>query len=140
MVAGYRADCTRTFIVDAEPEPWQKEIFQAVYEAADAARSASAAGVPTAVVDAAARGRIAEAGFAEYFVHGVGHGVGLNIHEAPMFGASSTGTLAASVPFTIEPGIYLPDRGGVRIEDTCVLTEDGLQILTDYPRDLLRIG
>lgn len=140
MVAGYRADCTRTFIIDADPEPWQVEIFDAVYAAASAARSASAPGVPTAVVDAAARGSIAEAGFAEFFVHGVGHGVGLNIHEAPMFGASSTGTLAASVPFTIEPGIYLPDKGGVRIEDTCVLTEDGLETLTDFPRELLRIG
>ena len=140
MVAGYRADCTRTFIVAADPEPWQEEIFQAVFDAAAAARAASAAGVPTAVVDAAARGSIAEAGYAEFFVHGVGHGVGLNIHEAPMFGASSTGTLAASVPFTIEPGIYLPERGGVRIEDTCVLSEDGLEILTDFPRELSRIG
>ena len=57
-----------------------------------------------------------------------------------MFGSSSTGTLAASVPFTIEPGIYLPDQGGVRIEDTCVLSENGLEILTEFPRELLRIG
>lgn len=140
MVDGYRADCTRTFIIGASPQPWQEEIYQAVHDAAAAARGAAAPGVPTAVIDAAARSSIEQAGFAEFFVHGVGHGIGLSIHEAPMFGASTTGTLTGSVPFTIEPGVYLPDQGGVRIEDTCVLGEDGLEILTDFPRDLRQIG
>lgn len=140
MVDGYRSDCTRTVIFGADPEPWQAEIYSVVEQAAELARESCAPGVPTAVVDAAARQHISTAGFGEYFVHGIGHGIGLNIHEAPMFGASSTGTLGNAIPFTVEPGIYLPDRGGVRIEDTCVLGEDGLDVLTDFPRELLRVG
>jgi len=139
MVDGYRADCTRTVVVGADAEPWQVEIYEAVAEAARLARDACMPGVPTAVVDAAARQHIAAAGFGEFFVHGVGHGIGLNIHEAPMLGASTDGTLAAAVPFTIEPGIYLPDKGGVRIEDTCVLGDEGLEILTEYSRELIRV-
>ena len=77
---------------------------------------------------------------AEYFVHGLGHGIGLNVHEAPLLGASSAGTLEESVPFTVEPGVYIPGKGGVRIEDTCVIQPDGLEILTEFPRKLLRVG
>lgn len=140
LVDGYHADCTRTFIVDAEPEDWQLTAFEAVAKAAAAGRAAVGPGVPATVVDAAARQVITDAGLGEYFVHGVGHGIGLDVHEAPMLGSASTGTLTVGVPFTVEPGVYLPDRGGVRIEDTCVLRSDGLEILTDFPRDLIRVG
>lgn len=140
LVDGYHADCTRTVIVGAEPEEWQADVYYAVKRAASAGRAAAAPGVPTAVVDAAAREEINKAEYAEFFVHGVGHGVGLDIHEAPQLGSATTGTLAISVPFTVEPGVYLPGKGGVRIEDTCVLLPDGLEVLTDFPRKLLRVG
>jgi len=140
VVDGYHADCTRTVIVGSDPEPWQQQIHDIVADAAQQARGIAAPGVPTAVVDATARTAIADAGYGEFFVHGVGHGVGLDIHEAPMMGSSTTGTLAAAVPFTVEPGIYLPTQGGVRIEDTCVLGEDGIEVLTEYPRELRRVG
>ena len=76
-------------------------------------------------VDAAARGVIADAGYGEQFVHPVGHGVGLDIHEAPAMGSTATGTLAAGMTVTVEPGVYLPGRGGVRIEDTLVVRDGG---------------
>ena len=137
---GYHADCTRTFIVAAEPEDWQAEIHEVVERAQAAGISALAPGVTGATVDAAARAVIEEAGFGEYFGHGTGHGVGLEIHEVPFLGASSPDTVDAGVPLTVEPGIYLPEQGGVRIEDTVLVTDDGVVILTEFPRDLARIG
>jgi Xaa-Pro aminopeptidase len=80
---------------------------------------------------------VAEAGYGEAFPHGLGHGVGLEIHEAPMMGFSATGRLAARTPVTVEPGIYLPGRGGVRIEDTLVVADGAPELLTTTPRDLL---
>lgn len=139
-IDGYHADCTRTVIVGADPADWQVEMYETVRRAAKAARAAAGPGVPTTVVDAAARTLISDAGFGEYFVHGVGHGVGLDIHEAPMLNSSTTDTLGLAIPFTVEPGIYIPGKGGVRIEDTCVLRSDGLAILTKYPRGLTRVG
>ena len=83
---------------------------------------------------------IEEAGLADFFGHGLGHGVGLDIHEVPFLGPTSPNTVEAGVPLTVEPGIYLPDRGGVRIEDTMLVLETGVQILTDFPRELTRVG
>lgn len=140
MVEGYRSDMTRTVIVDAEPQEWQQEIYTLVRRANSSARHAVVPGVKTTEVDAAARTVISEGGHGEHFVHGVGHGIGLDIHEPPMLGSSTPGKLQPAVPFTIEPGIYLPDVGGVRIEDTCVLGEDGLEVFTAFPRKLLRVG
>jgi Xaa-Pro aminopeptidase len=140
MVEGYRADCTRTVIVGADPEEWQAEIHAVTVAAAQAAREAAGPGVKTRDVDAAARQVVSAAEYAEFFVHGVGHGIGLDIHEPPLLGSSTKGKLHTSVPFTIEPGIYLPDKGGVRIEDTCVLNDDGLEVFTEFPRDLARVG
>ncbi|MFM2438678.1 MAG: hypothetical protein RLZ55_1501 [Actinomycetota bacterium] len=140
MSEGYRADCTRTFIVAAEPEDWQADAYFAVKRAAASARDAAKAGAETSAVDAAARKVIGKADLGEFFVHGLGHGIGLNLHEAPLLGASTAGTLLESVPFTVEPGVYIPGKGGVRIEDTCVIQPDGLEILTDFPRKLLCVG
>jgi Xaa-Pro aminopeptidase len=88
-------------------------------------------------VDAAARTVISDAGHAEHFGHGLGHGVGLQIHEAPLIAATGAGTLHAGCPVTVEPGVYLPGRGGVRIEDTLVVGADGPELLTLSTKELL---
>ncbi len=93
-------------------------------------------GVPAAEVDGACRQVIAGAGWADFFVHGTGHGVGLDIHEAPSVAATSTDTLEVGHVVTVEPGVYLPGLGGVRIEDTVVVTADGCRPLTSTPKDL----
>ena len=91
-------------------------------------------------IDGVARAGLSEAGLGERFTHGLGHGVGLEIHEAPMIGPRSTGTIGDQMAITVEPGAYLPDRGGVRIEDTLVVTDAGPRILTEAPRDLRPVG
>jgi Xaa-Pro aminopeptidase len=120
LVAGYHSDMTRTFVLGKAAD-WQQEIYQLVADAQRAGREALAPGVGLRDVDAAARELIADAGYAEQFGHGLGHGVGLEIHEAPGIGATSAGTLLAGSVVTVEPGVYLPGRGGVRIEDTLVV-------------------
>ena len=139
-VDGYHADMTRTFIVAAEPEPWQEQIHAIVRDAQAAATARYVPGAERLAIDAAAREPITAAGFGEAYTHGLGHGVGLDIHEAPSIGALSTGTIEANMAITVEPGIYLTGRGGVRIEDTLVVTDAGPRILTEAPRDLLVVG
>jgi Xaa-Pro aminopeptidase len=117
---GYHADMTRTVVLGA-PADWQREVYALVAAAQWAGIEAAMPGVAAADVDAAARDIIAEAGQGEHFSHGLGHGVGLEIHEAPLLGRDKPGRLADRVPITVEPGIYLPGRGGVRIEDTLVV-------------------
>jgi Xaa-Pro aminopeptidase len=136
LVDGYHSDMTRTTIVGA-PADWQRDLHDLVAEAAAAGRAALAPGVATRDVDAAARDVITAAGFGEQFVHGLGHGVGLVIHEAPAVSATATATLEAGMTVTVEPGVYLAGRGGVRIEDTLLVTEDGAVPLTQSPRDLV---
>ena len=137
---GYHADCTRTFIVAADPQPWQSRIHDVVARSQQAGITALSPGVPCQDVDRAARDVIVGAGFGEQYPHGLGHGIGLQIHEVPFLGPTSTNTVEARVPLTVEPGIYLPGRGGVRIEDTVIVFDDGVEILTDFPRGLARVG
>jgi Xaa-Pro aminopeptidase len=118
--AGYHADMTRTVVL-GEPAAWQREIYGLVAAAQRAGIGAATVGAEVADVDAAARDLIAAAGHDEHFGHGLGHGVGLEIHELPMVGHARPGTLGDRVPITVEPGIYLPGKGGVRIEDTLVV-------------------
>ena len=137
-VDGYHADCTRTFVV-GPPADWQLEIHAAVQASQAAGVEALRAGVPVADVDRAARAVLDEAGWLAYFTTGLGHGVGLEIHEDPYVGARTAGKLAAGTTLTMEPGIYLPGRGGVRIEDT-VLVEETPRVLTTLTTELLEIA
>lgn len=129
VVEGYHSDMTRTYVLESV-EPWQRDIYDIVAAAQAAGRAALEPGVEAVGVDAAARSIIDEAGFGEFYVHGLGHGVGLQIHEAPSIGALSTGTLPCGAAVTVEPGVYLPGRGGVRIEDTLVVREGEPELLT----------
>ena len=122
LVSGYHSDMTRTFVLSPVAD-WQREIYDLVATAQRAGREALAPGVTLKDVDAASRQVIADAGYGDNFSHGLGHGVGLQIHEAPGISAASAGTLLAGSAVTVEPGVYLPDRGGVRIEDTLVVCE-----------------
>jgi Xaa-Pro aminopeptidase len=123
LVAGYHSDMTRTFVLGKAAD-WQLEIYQLVAEAQRAGREALTPGAGLREVDAAARRLIGDAGYGDQFGHGLGHGVGLQIHEAPGIGATSVGTLLAGSVVTVEPGVYLPGRGGVRIEDTLVVAPE----------------
>ncbi|OBG88510.1 X-Pro dipeptidase [Mycobacterium sp. E802] len=135
LVAGYHSDMTRTFVLGPAAQ-WQREIYDLVATAQQAGRDALAPGVSLSAVDAASRQVIADAGYAENFGHGLGHGVGLQIHEAPGINATAAGTLLAGSTVTVEPGVYLPDRGGVRIEDTLVVGEATPDLLTRFPKEL----
>ncbi|HEX2064982.1 MAG TPA: Xaa-Pro peptidase family protein [Acidimicrobiales bacterium] len=136
VVDGYRSDMTRTFCL-GEPPPLLRTVVEAVAESQRAGVAAVRAGRPAAEVDTACREVIAAAGWGDAFVHGTGHGVGLDIHEAPSVAATSGDTLAAAHVVTVEPGVYLPDQGGARIEDTVVVTDDGCIPLTNAPKDLV---
>jgi Xaa-Pro dipeptidase len=140
LVDGYHADMTRTAVVGTSPSDWQRQIHELVLHAQSQARALVMDGVPVAELDHAARGPIEAAGFGPQFSHGLGHGVGLAIHEAPMLSARATGSVCAGTPITIEPGIYLAGRGGVRIEDTLVVESSGARVLTELPRELACIG
>jgi Xaa-Pro aminopeptidase len=139
---GYHADMTRTVAL-GEPAGWQLEIYQLVAAAQRAGVSAARPGAETGEVDAAARDLISGAGHGEHFQHGLGHGVGLEVHEAPIIGYGRTGKLASGVPVTVEPGIYLPGTGGVRIEDVLIVgagaADGAAQILTTTTRELLAL-
>jgi Xaa-Pro aminopeptidase len=138
LVDGYHSDMTRTVVL-GRPADWQRELHALVTEAQAAGRAALAPGAEVTAVDAAARGVVERAGRGEEFVHGLGHGVGLQIHEAPYVGKTGTGTLSAGMVVTVEPGVYLAGRGGVRIEDTLVVRDDGPELLTHTTRELLHL-
>ena len=133
---GYLSDLTRTISL-GEPRPEHARIAQVVLEANAAARALAAPGVRAGEVDQAARAVIEEAGYRQYFTHRTGHGLGLEGHEEPYIMAGSSLALEAGMTFTIEPGIYLPGQGGVRIEDDFLITSSGGESLSDLPRDLI---
>ncbi|MDR8415199.1 Xaa-Pro peptidase family protein [Nonomuraea sp. 3-1Str] len=133
---GYHADMTRTVSL-GEPAAWQRELYDLVADAQRAGREALKPGADVRQVDAAARSVIEAAGHGGHFRHGLGHGVGLAIHEEPFLGPSRTGRLEDRVPITVEPGVYLPGQGGVRIEDTLVTREGEPELLTKTTKELL---
>jgi Xaa-Pro aminopeptidase len=139
---GYHADMTRTVSL-GEPAQWQRDTYDLVARAQRAGMEAARPGAALSDVDAAARDLIGDAGHAEHFKHGLGHGVGLEVHEAPMLAHDGAGRLADRVPLTIEPGVYLPGQGGVRIEDILVVGGDGapepVNLLTTTTRELLAL-
>ena len=138
--AGYCSDLTRTFVFGTIPGAWFEEIYKLCYEAQHKALEALQPGKTGREVDAVARSIISDGGYGEYFGHGLGHGVGVEIHEAPRLNTESDTVLEAGMVVTVEPGIYLPGKGGVRIEDLVVVTEDGCEILTKTPKQLKVLG
>ncbi len=134
-VEGYRSDMTRTVSVGAPRSGEMRDLLEAVLAAQRAGVRAVAAGVSAAGVDAACRESLASVGLAEAFVHGTGHGVGLEIHEAPSVSAESADILEEGAVVTVEPGAYLHESGGARIEDTLVVTATGSRLLTKSTKD-----
>ena len=135
----YSSDITRMAVVGEPPSGYQ-EVHSIVEAAAMAALAAARPGVPASNVDKAARDVIDAAGYGEFFVHRTGHGLGLEIHEPPYLTSTSTTLLEAGMVFSIEPGIYLPGRFGIRLEDIVYLRDEGPEILSELPRDLLIAG
>lgn len=132
---GYRADFTRTFAVGRLPDGFE-DVYSVVLQAHLAGRDAAAAGVPASDVDQAARRVISQAGYGPFFTHRLGHGIGLDIHEAPFIAAANTAPLETGNVFSCEPGIYLPGRFGIRIEDLLVLQDDGVHSLNTLSKQL----
>lgn len=138
MYKGYRSDMTRTVVV-GEADGKQKEIYDIVKAAQAEGEKAIKSGVSGSVPDDSARGYIKNAGYGDFFGHGLGHGVGLDIHEEPFMSFSCEKTLIEGNMITVEPGIYLPDWGGVRIEDTVLVKADGIEILTKSSKELIEL-
>jgi Xaa-Pro aminopeptidase len=138
-VDGYHSDCTRTVAL-APVSDWQRDLHALVAAAQSAGIAALRPGAEGAGVDAAARAVIDDAGHGEHYPHGLGHGVGLEVHEAPGLGPSAPGRLPSRAVVTVEPGVYLPGRGGVRTEDLLVVHDTGPELLTTSPAELLVLG
>ncbi len=136
---GYISDLTRTFAV-GEVDDECKKIHKVVQEANAAGRAAAKPGDPCANVDKAAREVIEKSGYGQYFTHRTGHGIGMEGHEEPYMRGDNMQLLEPGMAFTVEPGIYLPNRNGVRIEDNVVITESGADVLSDMPREMRVVG
>lgn len=132
---GYCSDITRT-LAFGEPSEQAKEVYDIVKRAEQAALDAVRPGVTAAELDGIARKTIEDAGYGEYFTHRLGHGLGISVHEFPSIHGGNDMPLEAGMVFTIEPGIYVTDQVGVRIEDDLVVTENGYEVLTKYPKEL----
>lgn len=136
LLGSYCSDCTRTFAtgeIDAEA----RECYELVRSAQEAALAATQPGADVQDVDRVARDAIEAAGRGDQFGHGLGHGVGLEVHEAPRLAPSGTGSLEAGNVVTIEPGVYVPERFGIRIEDLVLVSADGPQVMTQVPKELI---
>jgi Xaa-Pro aminopeptidase len=138
LVDGYHTDFTRT-VAFGEPAPQLRKVHDLVAEAQQAGIDALRPGAVGKDVDAAARAVIVDAGYGDRFDHGLGHGVGLEIHEGPSLGARSDDELPEGTVVTVEPGVYLPALGGVRIEDAVEVTEDGGRPLGSSTRELIEL-
>lgn len=135
---GYHSDQTRTVVCGA-PSPEQKKIYQIVKDAQERAIEKVRPGIPIQEVDSAARDYIRQNGYDEYFGHGTGHGIGLAVHEDPPVNRENNDLVQEGMVFTIEPGIYLPNWGGVRIEDMVRATSSGVEVLTYLPKELVEV-
>lgn len=133
---GYNADLTRT-VVFGKADQKQQQLYQLVFQAQQAALEYMKAGLTGREIDAKAREVIAAAGYDDYFGHGLGHSVGLNIHENPRLSPSESNPIPTGAVITVEPGVYLPNWGGVRIEDLVVVEENGIRNLTGAPKEML---
>ncbi|MBM3153592.1 MAG: aminopeptidase P family protein [Chloroflexi bacterium] len=138
-VDGYVSDLTRTFAVGEVDEEYRR-IHQIALEANAAGRAACKPGAPCLAVDKAARAVIEKAGYGQYFTHRTGHGIGMEGHEEPYIRGDNAQPLEPGMAFTVEPGIYLPERNGVRIEDNVVITEEGPECLSDMAREIQVVG
>lgn len=138
-VGGYCSDCTRT-VSTGSPPARLVEAYNACLAAQKQACAGIRAGITGIAADAIARDAIAAAGFGENFGHGLGHGVGIAVHEAPRLSTESPDTLEVGQVVTIEPGIYLPGLGGVRIEDLAIVEADGVELLTSFPKELIEVN
>ena len=136
---GYCSDCTRTFATGELPADLRRA-YDVCLEAQLKGLAAARSGVEAKQTDAAARDVIDEAGFGKNFGHGLGHGVGIDVHEAPHVAASSTDSLVANNVVTIEPGIYLEGKGGIRIEDLVVIRDGEPEVLSSFPKELVTVG
>lgn len=138
-LAGYNSDTTRTFVM-GEATDFAAEIYNIVLKAQLAGVEAAVPGAKLADVDAACRDIITKAGYGDYFVHSTGHGLGLDVHEAPGAAKTGVGELVEGMTLTIEPGIYVPHKGGVRIEDSLIITAGAPENMTTLSKDLTIIG
>lgn len=139
IVNDYPSDITRTFAVGEVSDEY-KQIYETVKQANEAGKAISKPANRCSQVDEAAREVIDEAGYGEYFIHRTGHGLGLEVHEEPSMMTGVQDQLVEGMTYTVEPGIYVPDQVGVRIEDDVVITADGCESLTSFPRELMQVG
>jgi Xaa-Pro aminopeptidase len=140
MLDGYASDCTRTFGTGGDVDPRDREVYELVARAQEAALAAVRPGPTGREVDAVARAIIDAAGHAEHFGHGLGHGVGLEVHEGPRLSKQGDDALAAGNVVTVEPGVYVPGAVGVRIEDLVIVTDEGADVVSSLPKELQVIG
>lgn len=135
VVEGYCSDVTRTICLGEPADEKYLTIWQTVRQALETAKQGAKAGMTGVAVDKLARDVIEQAGYKDYFGHGLGHGVGLNVHEGPRFSFTYPEEVPSGAVMTVEPGIYIPDWGGVRLEDMVVVRDDGLEVLTAAPKE-----
>lgn len=135
---GYCSDITRTIVI-GEAKEWQKKLYSIVFNAQKLGCESVKAGIRASELDGIVRNYITESGYGEYFGHGLGHGVGLEIHEKPFVSGKDDTKLQSNMVITIEPGIYIPGKGGLRIEDTVVVEKNKCNILTSFDKHMLEI-